>query len=86
MTRLGFAGSVLKVPPSGESDQLLTTPVFTFTVALKSRPSARVSDFVDSSGSVSGALAGGGEASARLVKSDLPTSVSLRPTSEPDPV
>ena len=78
MTRLGFAGSVVKVPPEGESDQLITLPVLTFTVALKSRPSARVSDFPGSSMSAS--------ASARLVNSDLPTSVSVSPSSEPDPV
>jgi hypothetical protein len=78
MTTLGLLGSLLKVAPAGESDQFFTWPVLTFTVALKSRPSARVSDFPGSSVSA--------VATGRLVRSDLPTSVSLRPPSEPDAV
>jgi hypothetical protein len=77
MTRLGFAGSLSKLAPRGESDQWVTLPVLTFTVALKSRPSARVSDLAGSS--VSRGL-------PMFVTSDLPTSVSVRPLSEPDAV
>jgi hypothetical protein len=77
MTTLGLLGSLLKVAPAGESDQFFTWPVLTFTVALKSRPSARVSDLPDSSVSLGVPM---------FVTSDLPTSVSVRSTSEPDAV
>jgi hypothetical protein len=77
MTRLGFAGSLSKLAPRGESDQWVTLPVLTFTVALKSRPSARVSDLPVSSVSLGLPM---------LVTSDLPTSVRIPSLSEPDAV